>query len=255
MHQKPGGPNADERQHFTPIAENRFWRSFHFAFEGIIYAVKTQVNLRIHLVLAVLVLMATLYLRLQRVYLVMVAILIGMVLAFEILNTAIEAIVDLLTLASHPLAKVAKDAAAGAVLVVSLTAALAGYLIFYEAVGAEGYRVFRHVQAVPAHTVFIALVIVAIGIIFAKAYIGRGSPLQGGAVSGHAALAFACATLVFFYSRSALVAGLAFFLAFLVGQSRVEAGIHSAWEVVLGGVVGAAVSSAVFLLIRLPAGP
>ena len=242
---------GNERHHFKPITDHPFWRSFHYAFEGIIYAVKTQLNLRIHLVIAVIVLLATLYLRLQRVYIVLVAILVGVVLAFEIFNTAIEAIVDLMTLSSHPLAKIAKDAAAGAVLVVAIMAALCGYLIFYEALGERGYQVYRHLQAVPAHTIFIALAIVAIGTIFAKAYAGRGSPLQGGAVSGHAALAFGTATLVFLFSHSALIAGLGFFLAFLVGQSRVEAGIHSTWEVAIGACVGAAVSVAVFLLIRL----
>lgn len=249
-------PKGDRpERHFKAISENRVLRGFHFAFEGIVYAVRTQLNLRIQLVIAVLVLLATLYLHLQRVYLVAILIVIGIVLAFEILNTAVEAIVDLLTLASHPLAKVAKDAAAGAVLTVSLVAAIVGYLIFYDAIGAEGYRVYRQVQAVPAHTVFITLVIVSIGIVFAKAYIGRGSPLQGGAVSGHAGLAFAAAMLTFFYSRSALVAGLAFFLAFLVAQSRVEAGIHSLREVVLGGTVGAAASAAIFFLLRLAGGP
>ncbi|HTU81837.1 MAG TPA: diacylglycerol kinase family protein, partial [Candidatus Acidoferrales bacterium] len=116
-----------EEPHYARIAENRFWRSFHHAFEGIMYATRTQFNMRVHLAIAALVLVATLLLRLDRPYVIAVVVLIALVLSLELLNTAIEAIVDLLTVTHHPLAKTAKDAAAGAVLVGSIGAALAGY--------------------------------------------------------------------------------------------------------------------------------
>ena len=232
------------------IAESKFWSSFHFAFQGIIYATKTQPNMRIHLGIAVLVLAATLYLHLQRIYVVVVILLVAFVVALELLNTAVEAIVDLLTVAHHPLAKTAKDAAAGAVLVGSLAALVIGYLVFYQAMLKDSARVVRAAGAIPEHTVVIALGIVAIVAIFAKTIVGRGSPLQGGAVSGHAAIAVATANLIALFSHNPLVALLAYFLAFLVAQSRVEAGIHEASEVLWGGLVGLLVSLAIFLLIR-----
>ena len=76
--------------------------------------------------------------------------------------------------------------------------------------------------------------------------------LQGGAVSGDAPLAFAAATFIALLSGSALVAALALFLAFLVTQTRVEAGIHSLREVAYGGVLGVGVSWLLFLFIRSP---
>jgi diacylglycerol kinase (ATP) len=88
--------------------------------------------------------------------------------------------------------------------------------------------------------------------VIAKAKVGRGSALQGGAVSGHAALAFAAATFISLLGHSALLAGLAFFLALLVTQSRVESGIHSAREVFFGGALGVAVSYGLWLCLRLP---
>ena len=75
--------------------------------------------MRLHLVAAALVLAATLYLRLQRPYVIGIVVTVAVVLAFELVNTAVEALVDLMTETHHPLAKVAKDASAGAVLVVS----------------------------------------------------------------------------------------------------------------------------------------
>ena len=234
------------------IADSPVLRAFHYAFEGVIYATRTQLNMRIHWIAAALVLAATLYLRLQRPYVIGIVIVTAVVLAFELLNTAIEAVVDLMTDLHHPRAKVAKDAAAGGVLVVAFAAVIVGYLTFYEGILAGGDRVYRAVLALPANAVFIALVIVGIVTIVVKARIGHGSALQGGAVSGHAALAFASATFIALLSRSALLASLALFLAILVTQSRVESGIHSAREVFWGGLLGAGVSYGIWTMMALP---
>ena len=133
------------------------------------YATRTQPNMRIHLILGGAVLLATLYLRLQRVYVVCIIVLVALVVALELLNTAIESVVDLMTVAHHPLAKIAKDAAAGAVLVASVCAVVVGYLIFYEGITANTSRVYAALAQAPANIVFITLGIVAIGTIFAKA--------------------------------------------------------------------------------------
>jgi diacylglycerol kinase (ATP) len=235
---KSNGPVQDVREHV-------FWRSFHHAFEGIIHATRTQNNMRLHLVAAALVLAATLYLRLQRPYVIGIVVTVAVVLAFELINTAIEALVDLATIEHHPLAKVAKDASAGAVLIVAFAAVIVGYLTFYEGILAGGDRVYRAALALPANGVFIGLVIVGIATVIAKAKVGRGSTLQG----GHAALAFSAATFISLLGHSALLAALAFFLALLVTQSRVESGIHSPREVFFGGLLGVGVSYGLWLFL------
>jgi diacylglycerol kinase (ATP) len=134
----------------------------------------------------------------------------------------------------------------------SMGAVIVGYLVFYEGVTAAGAKVSAAVAGIPRNYVFVVLVIVGVGTIFAKAFSRRrGSPLQGGAISGHAALAFAGATVIGLLSGTLVVALLAYFLAFLVSQSRVEGGIHSAGEVVSGAVLGTVVSLALFLMIRI----
>ena len=246
----PADERSEDEPHYAPIAESTIWRSFHHAFEGIMYATRTQPNMRVHLVVGALVLAATLVLRLERFYVVAAVVLVAMVLSLELVNTAVEAIVDLLTVAHHPLAKTAKDAAAGAVLVAAIGAAIAGYLIFYQGIISGGARVFSAVQQVPANLALIVLAIVAIATIFAKAWVGRGSPLQGGAVSGHAAIAFAAATMLAFFYQKPLGAILAYFVAFLVAQSRVEARIHNAFEVFWGAALGTLVALAIYVLVR-----
>lgn len=228
----------------------KLWRSFNHAFEGIMYAARTQQNMRIHLVVALLVVLASLFLRLDRSYIVALVVVIAVVLALELVNTAVEAIVDLLTVTHHPLAKTAKDAAAGAVLVASLAAVLVGYLIFYQGLINGGQRVFSAVATVPSNIAFVVLFAVAIITIFAKAWAGRGSALQGGAVSGHSALAFAAATLLAFIYQRPLPGLLAYFVAFLVAEARVEAKIHSTGEAVAGAVLGTVAALAIYLLAR-----
>lgn len=245
--------SGEERKHeaqYARVTEQKFWRSFHHAFEGIMYATRTQPNMRVHLVIAALVLLASLFLRLDRYYIVGLIVVIGVVIAMELLNTAVEAIVDLLTVAHHPLAKTAKDAAAGAVLVVSVCAVVIGYLVFYQGLINGGQSVFHAVQAVPSNVAFVVLAVVTIVTLFAKAWVGRGSPLQGGAFSGHAALAFAAATMLTFFYQKPLAAVLSYFIALLVAQSRVEARIHSTGEVVAGGILGTIVALAIYLLVR-----
>ena len=225
-------------------------RSLNHAFEGIMYAARTQANMRVHLFAAALVLTATLLLRLDRFYVIALIVLIALVLALELVNTAIEAIVDLLTVAHHPLAKTAKDAAAGAVLVASAAAVAVGYLIFYQGITSGGATVFAAVQAVPANVALIVLVVAGILVIVAKAWTGRGSPLQGGAVSGHAALAFAAATLLAMFYQRPLPALLGYLIAALVAQSRVEAKIHSAFEVIWGAILGSVIALTLYLLVH-----
>ena len=239
-----------EPPHYIRIAETKFWSSFHYAFAGIMYAVRTQPNMRVHLAISALVLIAMLVLRLERIYVIAIVMMIALVLALELLNTAIESVVDLLTVAHHPLAKTAKDAAAGAVLIASIGAVIVGYLAFYRGIQQSGKYVYDALAQVPANVALVMLALAAIGTLFAKAWTGRGSPLQGGAVSGHAALAFAAATGIALIFQRPLVAALAYFIAFLVAQSRVEARIHTTLEVTWGAVLGGLIAFAVYLLVR-----
>jgi len=233
------------------VHKSRVWAAFDYAFAGILYATRTQTNMRIHLIAAALAMFASLYLRLERAYVALVVLCIVLVIALELVNTAIEAVTDLMTVAHHPLAKIAKDAAAGAVLVVSMGAVIVAYLVFYEGVTASGAKVSAAVAGIPHNFAFVALVVVGVATIFAKAFAGRhGTPLQGGALSGHAALAFSGATLITLLAPTLLVGLLSYFLAFLVSQSRVEGGIHSPGEVAAGAVLGACLTLGLFLVVR-----
>lgn len=105
-------------------------QSFRYAFKGIADLFRTQANARIHLLLAVLVTAAGMYLGLSRMEWALIALCIGAVMAMEALNTAIEYLTDLVSPEYHPLAGKAKDAAAAAVLLTAFCAAIVGLIIF-----------------------------------------------------------------------------------------------------------------------------
>jgi len=107
----------------------KYLRSFGYAFEGIITASKEQ-NLKSHIVSAIIVILASYLTGLSRMEWYIVLLLIALMFALEMMNTAIERVVDLASPEIHPLAKQAKDIAAGAVLVFALFSAIIGLLVF-----------------------------------------------------------------------------------------------------------------------------
>jgi diacylglycerol kinase (ATP) len=166
------------------------------------------------------------------------------------INTAIEAAVDVASTTFDPMAKLAKDIGAGAVLIAAVNAIAVGYLVFSGQVADESSRLLDRLSEAPAELTLVALVITIVLVIAMKALGGRGSPLRGGWPSGHAAIAFAAwmaVTLVIGdSSHRFLVSSLTLILALLVAQTRIEAGVHTTLEVASGGALGALVTLAVF---------
>lgn len=106
-------------------------KSFGYAFEGIFTGIKKERNMKIHCIMAVLVIAAGIILKLSPIEWCICLTLFGLVMALELVNTAVEAVVDLVMGETrHPLAKIAKDTAAGAVLIAALMSAIAGLIIF-----------------------------------------------------------------------------------------------------------------------------
>jgi len=95
---------------------------------------------------------------------------------------------------------------------------------------------------------------VVVAIILGKLWGGHGSLTRGGLVSAHSALAFFCFISVWFLTGDYIVRGLAFALAILVAQSRVDAGIHTVREVLIGIVVAVVVGSGLYGFLAIRAG-
>jgi len=174
------------------------------------------------------------------------------VLVTEMVNTAVESVVDMVTQAYHPLAKLAKDIAAGAVLISAMAAAVVGAILFisqFEKIppklhlaGADNYDALLSTSIVLGVLLLLVTAIV-------KMVGGKGSILQGGIVSGHSVVAFMLASLAVRLSGGFnKLSIIALLLAAMVAQCRVEGKMHSVREVVVGGLLGIVVTAGVYFL-------
>jgi diacylglycerol kinase (ATP) len=224
--------------------------SFNYAFEGVIYVVRTQRNMRIHFLVALAVLPLGVVLGASRFEMLALMLSVSFVLIAEMFNTALEKAIDLATGTFDPVARAAKDIAAGAVLVAAVNALFVGYLVFGPRLQHPSRRAIDTVRHSPPHITVIAIAVVILLVISTKARFGRGTPLRGGLPSGHAAVAFGGWAAVTFitqsYENQVLVSTLVFMMALLVAQTRVEARVHTPLEVLYGGVLGAMVTAAIF---------
>ena len=226
--------------------------SFNYAIEGLIHVLRTHRNMRIHFAVAVAVLVAAVWKGVNRFELIALLLAITFVLVAEMINSAIEQTIDLSTTSFDPLAKLAKDIAAGAVLIAAINAIAIGYLVFSHAFSTSASSVLDRLRDLPTEVTLIALVLTVLVVIATKAWLGRGTPLRGGLPSGHAAVAFAGWVAVTYIlgpkEHRFLVSSIMFIMALLVAQTRIEAGVHSTLEVVYGGLLGALIALTVFQL-------
>jgi diacylglycerol kinase (ATP) len=226
--------------------------SFNYAVEGVIHVLRTQRNLRIHFLAAVLVFAGAIAVGVSRLQLIVLVLAIAFVLVAEMLNTAIEGVIDVSTTSFDPNAKLAKDIAAGAVLIASVTAVAVGFLVFQSAVGERATNGLDRVRDAPADLTLVALFVVVLLVIATKAWTGRGTPLRGGLPSGHAAIAFAgwvAVTYLIGDPHRFVVSAVTLIMALLVAQTRIESGVHSLLEVMYGGALGALVTLVLFQVI------
>jgi diacylglycerol kinase (ATP) len=222
--------------------------SFDYAIQGIVHTLRTQRNMRLHALAASIVLLAALYFRVRGVELAILLFAISLVVVTELANTAIEAAVDIAIETFDPMAKTAKDVAAGAVLVASVNAVAVGYIVFFARLTPVTQRFIETAKASPASLTLIALALTGIAVLVLKALTHERNTtyLRGGWPSGHTALAVVLATSIGYATQSAKAMILAMFIAALVGQSRIETDAHSIPQTVLGAVLGFLLTTAVF---------
>jgi len=227
----------------------RKWlKSANFAIEGILHGAKTQRHLRYHFFSTAFVLFLSFLLGVTRMEFVAISLAVMLVITAEMLNSAIEVVVDILSPEYSEKARVAKDIAAGAVLISAFGAAVLGYIILFpylKMLFMNGFSIARHSKEEIA---LIAVILVMILVIIIKSHFGKGHPLSGGMPSGHSALAFSIWVSVTYLTANFLISLLCFMLAVWVAQSRLAVKAHNAWEVILGALMGAALT---FLLYRI----
>lgn len=168
-----------------------------------------------------------------------------LVIFAELINTAIETVVDLFVDVYHPKAKISKDVAAGAVVLAACNALVVGYFIFFkeENLKAISDSIFNNMVKSPMHLAFVAIMLVVIAVISMKAGCSkkteRGELVKEGFVpSGQSAIAFAALTAVWLNSKDIVTFTLALILSILVVENRVGSNARTKAEIVFGACMG-----------------
>ena len=222
-----------------------FFEAWGNATNGIIYSATTQRNIRIQLVLAVIVMVLSLFYGLNTAEFLCLLFAVFMVIFAELINTAIETVVDLFVDVYHPKAKISKDVAAGAVVLAACNALVVGYFIFFkeENLKAISDSIFNNMVKSPMHLAFVAIMLVVIAVISMKAGCSkkteRGELVKEGFVpSGQSAIAFAALTAIWLNSKDIVTFTLALILSILVVENRVGSNARTKAEIVFGACMG-----------------
>ncbi len=221
------------------------------AIEGILYAARTQPHVRYHLYSAAIILLISYVLGIERTDFLVITVAVILVLLAEMMNTAVEYVVDMISPEFSEEARIAKDVAAGAVLITAFGAVVLGYIIlfpYFSTIFERGLSVAHHSRE---EMMLISVVIVLIVVIMMKSYFGTGHPLRGGMPSGHAAIAFSVWTAVTIISRSFSASLACFILSMLIAQSRIAVKAHRPIEVIAGALLGAFTTGLLFAIFYL----
>ena len=230
--------------------DRRIIDSFNFAIEGVIEALRNEKHMKVHILSAILIVILAILTNASKVEILIISLTVSFVIITELINTSVEALVDLISPERHPLAKLAKDVAAGAVLVATINALCVGYLLFYDKMLdiIDSQNKLHIIAARKGNVSILIIILTAIIVIIIKSFYKRGTPLEGGMPSGHSAVAFSIFGILLFMTNDIRILVLAFMMALLVAQSRVKAGIHSFVEVLAGGILGFFISFSILFI-------
>lgn len=227
------------------MSNDNFIEACENAVNGIIYAATTQTNIRKQLVIAVVVMILSLFYGLDTPEFLCLTFAVFFVIFAEMINTAIETVVDLFVDVYHPKAKIAKDVAAGAVVLSAANAIIVSYFIFFKEANLKfiSDSIFTNMVKSPFHLAFVAIILVVIAVIAMKAVCSktkeRGKLVTEGFVpSGQSAIAFAALTAIWVNSQDIIIFTLAMVLSLLVAGNRIQNNARTRAEVVFGACMG-----------------
>ncbi|WP_281888207.1 diacylglycerol kinase [Paenibacillus sp. YYML68] len=230
--------------------QGKWQRSFRYAYEGVQYALATQRNMRFHFFTAFAALVLALMLGLSKADVLFILLAVTLVIVAELMNTAIEKAVDLAMPDIHPLAKIAKDVAAAAVLVTAAFAVMTGMIVFYEPLDRlvrTGQALQGGVLTAGAVWVLLSLIILTV-IVVQTRFTDKGTWMKPSLFS---AVAFAVATLIAYRAHDTLTALLGYFLALLLTFALHDKRRRPFASQLLGALLGSLMTVLVFYLYPL----
>lgn len=225
----------------------RNWlRSFRFAYDGLLYALATQKNMKFHFLAAFAVLILALFLELTKIEILFIMLAVTLIIITELINTAVEKAVDLAMPEQHPVAKIAKDVAAASVLVTAAFAVSVGIIVFYEPMD-EWLRGLRHQhQPLEIGPIWIIATIVLLStMVLHTRFSTRRIWLRPSLIS---ALAFSISTMIAIQSDT-LITILAYSLSGIMAIILYEKTKRSFFSLCMGALLGSLITFGIFIVL------
>lgn len=225
------------------LYNHNFIEACNNAVNGIVYAATTQSNIKKQLIIGVIVMVLSLFYNFTTAEFLCLTFAVFFVIFAEMINTAVETVVDLYVDTYHPKAKIAKDVAAGAVVLAACNDIVVAYFLFFRETELTkmGQSVFSQMISSPTHLAFVGIILTVIGIIAVKAasnYRKHKNPTKQVFVpSGQTALAFAILTAIWINTQSPVVFCLSLALSILVAGNRLN-DTRNLGEIVFGAFMG-----------------
>ena len=221
---KPKSNNNDTR-----LYNANFIQACTNALNGIVYCATTQTNIRKQLLLGTIVMILSLFYNFTTAEFLCLTFAVFFVIFSEMINTAIETMVDMVVDVYHPKAKIAKDIGAGAVVLAAINAVIVAYFLFFSdtQIAKISESIFSEMIASPTHLAFVGIILTVIAILIAKSSV-KSKEISSGVTehtfipSGQSALAFAILTAIWINSKDPLIICLALTLSVLVVGNRLN---------------------------------
>lgn len=227
---------------------NRWLKSFRHAYDGLVYALQTQKNMKFHFLAAFCALALALVLRLSKTEILFILLAVTLIIVTELINTAVEKAVDLAMPDVHPLAKIAKDVAAASVLVSAFFAVAVGVIVFYDPLLRAFYErsvpFGKSLDIGPAWV--LTCLVLLVTIVLHMRFSGKLSAWRPSLIS---ALSFSLSAMIALQSREALPSLLAFALSLIIVIILFDKTGRSLASLAGGALVGIAVAVSFYLLL------
>lgn len=222
------------------LSNSNFIDSLKNAMDGLIYAITTQSNIKKQLVIAVLVMIISLFYDFKTTEFLCLVFAVMFVIFAEMVNTAIETLVDLYTELYHPKAKIAKDLGAGAVLLMSINSVIVAYFLFLRETDLSRFTesVFHNMINSPVHLGFVGVMIAVIAVIavISKSKLSKNESKFIPSIQS--TVAFAILTVVGLNTNNIYMFALSLILALMVLENRVNSKEHKLAETIFGACMG-----------------
>lgn len=226
----------------------KFVRSFRFAYEGLLYSFSSQSNMKFHFFAAFVVLLLALFFGLTKLEILFIMLAIALIIVTELVNTAIEKAVDLAMPEQHPVAKIAKDVAAAAVLVTAVFAVCVGMVVFYEPVDQLIHHARERINVGSVDSIWVFLTIVVLSMVVIHARFSQKSRIIRPSLIS--ACAFSISTIMVLLVPNTIVGLLSCALSLMIVALLIDKTERSFTSLLFGGLIGSVITVLVFYLIQ-----